>query len=186
VGAGRVLVAGEDDYQTKGNPGRTKAEQAAAAARGRAVLPCFKARPEGRAATDFNDLHALEGLAAVRAQLEAARPRPPPPEAAPEAPDDGGWVPERAVDAQSLVAQADLVVSAGGTMNREAAALGVPAYTTFAGRLGAVDDSLVRDGRLRALASATTLVLEKRAHPNAPTQRDPALMLDLLLSALEG
>ena len=43
-------------------------------------------------------------------------------------------VPERAVDAQSLVALADLTVSAGGTMNREAAALGTPAYTTFTGR----------------------------------------------------
>ena len=42
-------------------------------------------------------------------------------------------VPDRAVDAQSLVALADLVVSAGGTMNREAVALGVPVYTTFAG-----------------------------------------------------
>ena len=43
-------------------------------------------------------------------------------------------VPERAVDAPSLVALADLTVSAGGTMNREAAALGTPAYTTFTGR----------------------------------------------------
>src|SRR5439155_7919051 len=42
-------------------------------------------------------------------------------------------VPERAVDAQSLIALSDLVVSAGGTMNREAAALGVPVYTTYGG-----------------------------------------------------
>ena len=49
-------------------------------------------------------------------------------------------VPEHAVDAQSLIALADLVVSAGGTMNREAVALGTPVYTTFAGRLGAVDE----------------------------------------------
>ena len=52
-------------------------------------------------------------------------------------------VPERAVDAQSLVAYADLVVSAGGTMNREAVALGTPVYTTFEGRLGAVDEALL-------------------------------------------
>ena len=45
-------------------------------------------------------------------------------------------VPEHAVDAQSLIALADLVVSAGGTMNREAVALGTPVYTTFTGRLG--------------------------------------------------
>jgi predicted glycosyltransferase len=60
-------------------------------------------------------------------------------------------VPERAVDALSLVALADLVVSAGGTMNREAVALGTPVYTTFSGRLGAVDGGLLGDGRLRML-----------------------------------
>ncbi len=55
-------------------------------------------------------------------------------------------VPEQAVDAQSLIALADLVVSAGGTMNREAAALGVPVYTTYGGRLGGVDEELIRQG----------------------------------------
>ena len=60
-------------------------------------------------------------------------------------------MPEHAVDAQSLVAYADLVISAGGTMNREAVALGTPVYTTFEGRLGAVDERLIADGRLRRL-----------------------------------
>ena len=55
-------------------------------------------------------------------------------------------VPEHAVDAPSLVALADLTVSAGGTMNREAAALGTPAYTTFTGQLGAVDEQLIAPG----------------------------------------
>ena len=64
----------------------------------------------------------------------------------------GGYVvPERAIDAQSLVALADLVVSAGGTMNREAVALGTPVWTTFEGRLGAVDERLIAEGRLRRL-----------------------------------
>jgi len=94
-------------------------------------------------------------------------------------------VPEHAVDAQSLVALSDLVVSAGGTMNREAVALGIPVYTTFAGRLGAVDTALVEEGRLRMLASAAELAVEKRAAPGAPTERDPAVLLDLLLTALE-
>src|SRR4029079_9853659 len=57
-------------------------------------------------------------------------------------------VPDRAVDALSLVALADLVVSAGGTMNREAVALGTPVYTTFTGQMGAVDEQLVAEGRL--------------------------------------
>jgi uncharacterized protein len=94
-------------------------------------------------------------------------------------------VPERAVDAQSLVALSDLVVSAGGTMNREAVALGVPVYTTFAGRLGAVDTRLVEERRLRILRSADELEVEKRAVPGTPTARDPAVLLDLLLTALE-
>jgi predicted glycosyltransferase len=94
-------------------------------------------------------------------------------------------VPEHAVDAQSLVALSDLVVSAGGTMNREAVALGIPVYTTFAGRLGAVDTALVEAGRLRILASADELRLEKRAARSTPTTRDPAALLDLLLTALE-
>lgn len=94
-------------------------------------------------------------------------------------------VSQRAIDAQSLVALSDLVVSAGGTMNREAVALGVPVFTTFAGELGAVDEMLVRDGRLRVLAAASDLQLEKRAVPADTTTRDPALVLDMMLSALE-
>ena len=95
-------------------------------------------------------------------------------------------VPEHAIDARSLVALADVVVSAGGTMNREAVALGVPVYTTFAGRLGAVDELLVREGRLRVLDAVEDLVLEKRVATARSTTRDPALLLDLMLSALEG
>src|ERR671934_93601 len=55
-------------------------------------------------------------------------------------------LPDRAVDAQSLIALCDVVVSAGGTMNREAAALGVPVYTTYGGRLGGGDQNLLRGG----------------------------------------
>jgi uncharacterized protein len=94
-------------------------------------------------------------------------------------------VPTRAIDAQSLIALADLVVSAGGTMNREAVALGVPVYTTFAGELGAVDRALVSEGRLRILTSAEELQLERRESATARIERDPALLLDLMLSALE-
>jgi predicted glycosyltransferase len=93
-------------------------------------------------------------------------------------------VPEEAVDAQSLIAFADLVVSAGGTMNREAAALGVPVYTTYGGRLGGVDEQLIRDGRLRPLTDPRALELDKRTTGQGQHERrDPQLMLDLLLSA---
>ena len=95
-------------------------------------------------------------------------------------------VPDRAVDALSLVALADLVVSAGGTMNREAVALGTPVYTTFSGRMGAVDEALVRDGRLRLLTDPDDLALERRGESRRPPTRAPDGLLDCLLSALEG
>ena len=93
-------------------------------------------------------------------------------------------VPDRAVDALSLVALADLVVSAGGTMNREAVALGTPVYTTFSGRIGAVDERLVREGRLRRLDDASGIVVERKPASGPNAMRDPALLLDFLLTAL--
>jgi hypothetical protein len=71
-------------------------------------------------------------------------------------------------------------------MNREAAALGVPVYTTYGGRLGGVDEQLIREGRLLPLTDPRALELSKRDERTfARTRRDPQLMLDLLLSALE-
>jgi len=96
-------------------------------------------------------------------------------------------LPEGAVDAQSLIACADLVVSAGGTMNREAAALGVPVYTTYGGRLGGVDEALIRDGRLKPLTDPRAPELTKRDESESRrVRRDPAEMLQLLLSALDA
>jgi uncharacterized protein len=96
-------------------------------------------------------------------------------------------VPDRAVDAQSLIALADVVVSAGGTMNREAAALGVPVYTTYGGRLGGVDEALIREGRLKPLTDPRALDLVKRRNESGTrVRRDPKVMLDLLLTALDG
>jgi predicted glycosyltransferase len=95
-------------------------------------------------------------------------------------------VPERAVDAQSLIAFADLVVSAGGTMNREAVALGTPVYTTYGGRLGGVDELLIREGRLIPLSDPRALHLRKREGERERVRRDPARLLELLLSAREA
>jgi predicted glycosyltransferase len=90
-------------------------------------------------------------------------------------------VADEAVDAQSLIAFSDLVVSAGGTMNREAAALGVPVYTTYGGRLGGVDEALIREGRLRPLTDPRALELVKRSGDSGRVRRDPRELLDLLL-----
>jgi predicted glycosyltransferase len=95
-------------------------------------------------------------------------------------------LPERAVDAQSLIALADVVVSAGGTMNREAAALGVPVYTTYGGRLGGVDEELIREGRLKPLTDPRALDLHKRDAAGDRVRRDPHAMLELLLSPLRS
>jgi uncharacterized protein len=91
-------------------------------------------------------------------------------------------IPDHAVDTQSLIAYANLVVSAGGTMNREAVALGTPVYTIFEGRPGAVDDRLIAEGRLQRLASPDDIIIEPRHGPGGPARirRDPALLTDLL------
>jgi uncharacterized protein len=97
----------------------------------------------------------------------------------------GGFVvPERAIDAQSLVSYADLVISAGGTMNREAVALGTPVYTTFEGRLGAVDEALLAEGRLRRLEHPEEVEIERRSvEGGMRVRRDPRELVNMILSA---
>jgi len=99
----------------------------------------------------------------------------------------GGYVvPERAVDAQSLVWFADVVVSAGGTMNREAVALGTPVFTTFEGRLGAVDERLLEEGRLRKLANPDEIAVVKRERAvQDRVRRDPRELAQLMISVLD-
>ncbi len=62
-------------------------------------------------------------------------------------------VPQHAVDGLDLIWYSDLVISGGGTMNREAAALGIPVYSLFRGKLGAVDRHLAKTGKLTLLES---------------------------------
>lgn len=75
-------------------------------------------------------------------------------------------VPEHAVNGLNLIWHSDLVISGGGTMNREAAALGVPVYSIFRGKIGAVDRYLAAKGRLVLLESvediATKLIVRGR------------------------
>ena len=82
-------------------------------------------------------------------------------------------IPRSVLDGSNLIAAADLVISGGGTMNREAAALGIPAYTVFAGKQAAIDEYLMSEGRLRRFESEaevdefipekkTTISLRKR------------------------
>jgi predicted glycosyltransferase len=93
--------------------------------------------------------------------------------------------PEHAQDGRSLVALADALVSAGGTMNREAAVLGTPVWSIFEGPLGGVDELLVREGRMRILRDPEELNVERRSDNSFErrVRRDPA---DLLKLAVPG
>jgi uncharacterized protein len=88
--------------------------------------------------------------------------------------------PERVVDGLNLIWHSDLVISGGGTMNREAAALGVPVYSIFRGPLGAVDRFLAGEQRLVVLTSAeevrSKVQIERRArHGGPPVEAKRAL-----------
>jgi uncharacterized protein len=114
-------------------------------------------------------------LARTDAQREAFRKRGP-----------NIILPRVALDGANLIAYADLVVSAGGTMNREAAALGVPAATIYAGRWAAIDEELVREGRLRRISTREdleALTLEKKG--NTAPRRAAGVRAEVLKLILE-
>jgi predicted glycosyltransferase len=102
---------------------------------------------------------------------------------------DGIVVPATPVDGPSLLAAADLVIGAGGTMNRESALLGTPTYTVFAGRLAAVDAELVRAGLLNDLRGANVQPrFEKKVGARGPiiaAERRTAIV-DTVARTLEG
>jgi predicted glycosyltransferase len=102
-------------------------------------------------------------------------------------------IPETPVDGLNLIWFSDLVVSGGGTMNREAAALGVPVYSVFRGKIGAVDQYLANNGRLTLLESVedvrTKIKLVRWNRPANPENTNrPALMsiVDSVAAILEG
>jgi len=96
-------------------------------------------------------------------------------------------VPERALDGLNLIWNSDLVVSGGGTMNREAAALGVPVYSIFRGTIGAVDKYLVAAGRLTLIETVADvrerIKLVRRQRSEVPANA-PRPALDEILSNL--
>lgn len=95
-------------------------------------------------------------------------------------------IPSQAIDGLNLVWHSDLVISGGGTMNREAAALGVPVYSTFRGPIGAVDKYLSASGRLVLLESPdharSTVVVAKRNKSNGSTSARNAGALATIVS----
>jgi predicted glycosyltransferase len=99
-------------------------------------------------------------------------------------------IPEHTLHGLDLIWSSDLVVSGGGTMNREAAALGVPVYSIFRGRMGAVDRYLARNGRLvivetaAAVKSDIRLVRRPTGSTRVQPQRNQAL--EAIVSAIVG
>jgi len=96
-------------------------------------------------------------------------------------------VPPAPLDGPNLIAYSDLVISAGGTMNREAAALGVPTASIFLGEWAAVDEQLVREGRMKRIAKSDDIVELELRKKRAETPRRCSEVLrevsDLILNA---
>ena len=93
-------------------------------------------------------------------------------------------VPKEAVDGLNLLWHSDLVVSGGGTMNREAAALNVPVYSIFRGKTGAVDRRLEREGRLIMIKSVeeveTRIALRRRDKAVLPDNGPRSALKDIV------
>jgi uncharacterized protein len=149
------------------------------------VLVVVRPPPESSAYHAANPLYGavLDRLSAAESAVAVLIPRTEGQRAEAEARRDPSLVvPRDAIDAQSLIAYADLVVSAGGTMNREAVALGTPVRTIFTGELGAVDAKLMSQGLLLPLDDPATLELSKRETPaGVQNPRDAAFLVDGIL-----
>ncbi|HEY0762022.1 MAG TPA: DUF354 domain-containing protein [Pyrinomonadaceae bacterium] len=95
-------------------------------------------------------------------------------------------IPAAPLDGPNLIAASDLVISAGGTINREAAALGVPAASLYAGRWAAIDEELVKEGRMRRISSVEdvrNLPIEKK--PEAKPRRSVDVIDEVVRFILE-
>ena len=96
-------------------------------------------------------------------------------------------IPEQVVDGLNLIWHSDFVISGGGTMNREAAALGVPVYSIFRGKIGAVDRYLSEAGRLVLIESVEDLhakILLRRRNRLAKPQNGHAAALSSILEQI--
>lgn len=96
-------------------------------------------------------------------------------------------IPLHPVDGLNLIWFSDLVISGGGTMNREAAALGVPVYSIFRGKLGAVDRYLVEEGRLTLIEKPedvhTKIRIGRWKRPSGPVKAESAV-LDFIVESI--
>jgi predicted glycosyltransferase len=94
-------------------------------------------------------------------------------------------IPKEAIDGPSLEFFSDIVISAGGTMNRESVALGTPVYTIFAPEMGAIDRNLIRQGKLKKLTDLKQLKLQKKKLRTLPKMRGPKPVVDKILETVK-
>ena len=95
-------------------------------------------------------------------------------------------VPPKPLDGANLIAASDLVISAGGTINREAAALGVPVASIYAGQWAAVDQELVKEGRLQRIAGPEDLRrLQVQRKPSSKPRQASAVIDEVVRLILE-
>ena len=88
------------------------------------------------------------------------------------------WIPPTVLDGPALIAQMDVVLGGGGTMTREAAVLGVPAYSFFGGQWGAVDCHLERQGRLHRITTPGDVEQIQVHKRTSPLTEVPGRVLD--------
>ena len=105
----------------------------------------------------------------------------------------GSWriiIPEHVVDGLNLLWHSDLVISGGGTMNREAAALGIPVYSIFRGKIGAVDRYLAKSGRLSLLESVADvekkISVRKRVENKGPRSGGARALKDVVEGVMKA
>ena len=92
-------------------------------------------------------------------------------------------IPPTVLESISLIKSADLVISAGGTMNREAVVLGTPAYTVFAGEMGAVDEDLIERGLLQQVSKVDDIAWRRKT---AEVTREPVSNREVILAELSA
>ena len=98
------------------------------------------------------------------------------------------FMPSKSVNGAQLISNSDLIISAGGTMNREAAVLGTPVYTIYAGKMGSVDKYLIKKGKIQLLHKKSefkTIVLKKKQKKEVIVDRKVFdFVISILTSAL--
>ena len=95
-------------------------------------------------------------------------------------------IPEEQIKNEKLLGMADLLISGGGTMNREAVALNIPAYTYFSGKQGALDESMIRDNLIKKISSIQDIEKIKLIKYEGAKQKAAPGPLNFIIELIES